>query len=339
MRRRIGTVTCAFILAAAPAGAALANPTTSAPATCSLDCRIVIRYSGHAETFVVPPDVHRVTLTLSAGSGGAGHPDTAHLRPLPTAEGGAGGELDVVFAVVPEQTLSLTIGAQGAAGRDAAAGRTDGPVSFGGGGGSPFLGTGTDGSGGGATIVRRDGHVLAAAGGGGGGGYLSGGAGGVGGAGLSGEAGPSPLGGRGGTPTSPGRGGSMPEGGVPGESGQGPTDTSPAVGVGATSPAGCPGGGGGGGVFGGGSGACNVRTLDYGGGGGGSGTLAHGVAVARRAQHRGDGAVVVVYSAERPVAAVTEHTLSRALPAEVVGIVGAVAVLVALVLRRRRRSQ
>lgn len=101
-------------------------------------------YTGSDQTFVVPPGVYSMNVTLN----GAGGQDVTAT----SLEGGPGGLVSGVLAVNPGDTLTMVVG-----------GRT------GYGGGGAAGGTGA-GSGGGRTAIRRGGVDIVTAGGGGGGG-------------------------------------------------------------------------------------------------------------------------------------------------------------------------
>ena len=103
-------------------------------------------YTGVDQTFVVPPTVTRVTVTLN-GAGG----QTAGSGTTP-GEGGAGGLVAGTLGVSPGEALTIVVG---------------GRLGYGGGGAAGGTGAG---SGGGRSAILRRGVELVTAGGGGGGG-------------------------------------------------------------------------------------------------------------------------------------------------------------------------
>ncbi len=229
---------------------------------------ITFNYTGAMQTWIVPPCVTQITVTVDAGAGGIGGETSNTTQDI----GGLGGEVIGVLPVVSGTTLNIFVGGQGAPGTsgggglggwngggDAQAGYSGPPWAYFGGGG------------GGASDIRIGGVALAnrvvVAGGGGGAGfnyfaccnYDQGGLGGglTGGCGWSGNA--ICTGGS-------GTGGSQVAGGIGGTWGGYCTAPNGTLGIGSTdciSAIGNSGGGGGGGYYGGGAGC-------WSGGGGGS---------------------------------------------------------------------
>ena len=199
-----------------------------------LAAKTTFDYTGAAQTWTVPPDVHSATFTLFGAAGGIASP---------YAFGGLGGKTKATIAVTPGESVGVFVGGRGF------------NTGFNGGGG------GNDsGRGGGATDVRVGGSDIAdrvlVAGGGGAGGTCNGASGGAGGGLIGGDGilngcvGPEAGGGGtqqlGGSATAPAGAGSFGLGGDPDPNESGSS------------------GGGGGGWYGGGAG------LDDGPGGGGS---------------------------------------------------------------------
>lgn len=211
-------------------------------------------YTGNTQTWVVPPCVTSIDVIVAGAEGGGGN-------------GGNGAVITGTFAVVPGQTLQISVGGQG--GCPAAA--------FGGGGSGQNSSVGLYScAGGGYSSISVSpfglNNALVVAGGGGGtGGGDQNGQGGAGGC-ANGGAGATTYGygGGGGTTTSGGAGGGpwtagggYGQSGSFGQGGAGGVD----VGYGYN-----PGGGGGGGYYGGGGGGSdNISLTSYAGGGGGGG--------------------------------------------------------------------
>ncbi|MFE2407515.1 Ig-like domain-containing protein [Kitasatospora sp. NPDC059408] len=264
------------------------------------------------DSFTVPNGVSAVTVDLFGAEGGSA---AGYVLPNPAntgAPGGLGGESRATLAVVPGQTLQITLGAAGVPG-SSRHGEFARPGGYGhgtGGGGAH----GGGGSGGGGSDVRTgafgaDDRVLVAGGGGGagnGGPLLHGGNGG-GPAGEPGGQGGGPDGsgvaGGGGSRTAPGTGSPNSALGGPGTPG-GDYDMWTGLynpgsgGSGGNGARGGNGGGGGGGGYfggGGGSGGGNPGNLYGAGGGGGSSYAAPdatGVALLQGVNHGGGRAVV-----------------------------------------------
>jgi hypothetical protein len=215
--------------------------------------------------FVVPPDVHTITVEVCGAQGGRGgrytNGGTATVGP-----GGLGGHTTVDITVTPNQALTIIVGSAGGI-PTAVGGPESGPGAPGTGGpnaagtgGSGSGGSGGGGGGGGGSAVMSGATALAVGGGGGGAGGAIGGAagdasyaGGVGG-GTTGGTGLAAGANEGGTP---GQGGTQTAGGAAGNTNAGaglgahqgtPNDT----GAGQSPGQRAGGGGGGGGYFGGG---------------------------------------------------------------------------------------
>jgi hypothetical protein len=217
-------------------------------------------FTGTPEHYVVPPGVCRIRIEAAGASGGpAGTAGTPGLGTRVTAS----------FAVVPGDTLVISIGGSGEAADGAVRGR--GGWNGGGNGGHAFAGAGgrpgkAGSGGGGATDVRRDGHdpklrfLVAPGGAGGGGGGIGGlpGTGGGGGGAPNGRDGFAPFGSA--NPATGGRGGTAEAGGG---AGQNAPEADVTAGAGTL---GSGGDGASGGVNGGGGGGGGF----YGGGGGGA---------------------------------------------------------------------
>lgn len=209
-------------------------------------------YTGNTQSWVVPPGVCQVQITIWGAGGGGGGTDS-----YAPGNGGNGGYAQASFNVNPGDNLTIYVGQGGGAGAACASNGPGGTGGWGygnGGNGGNSGGTGCSGSGGGgggASAVLINGSVVLVAGGGGGGGgggnHASGGTGGLGG-GTNGTAG--------------GNGGA---GGIAGGSGNtNGTNGQSFNGDGA-------GAGGGGGGYAGGTGG-SIASCDCGGGGGGGGT-------------------------------------------------------------------
>jgi hypothetical protein len=268
-------------LATAIATAALIAPTVAGAATQTFT-------TPGSASFVVPNDVHSISVEVFGAAGGASGDGKA---------GGLGAEAHAsTVAVTPGETLTVVIGGRGGNGVngtplevcDWGAGGVNG-----GGEAGECDGEGAAaGGGGGASEVRRAATALVLAGGGGGAGANgTGGAGGAGGengvAGTPGAAGGG-GGGGGGTASAGGAGGPGQGGGQAGKVG-----TAHAGGEGGFW-SDASGGGGGGGVFGGGGGG-GSQNFSGGGGGGGSSTGPAGTVFTTGAQS-GNGKVVISYA-------------------------------------------
>jgi hypothetical protein len=121
-------------------------------------------YTGSDQTFVVPPTVYTLQVTLS-GAGGETATDGSNQ-----GDGGAGGYVTGTLPVSPGELLTVVVG---------------GKTGYGGGGAAGAAGAGR---GGGRTAIRRGGVDIVTAGGGGGGGQKTQGGAGGGASGVSGAA-------------------------------------------------------------------------------------------------------------------------------------------------------
>jgi hypothetical protein len=251
--RRLGVVLAAVVLATA--GFAVMVPAGAVEES--------VEFDGRGDyVFEVPQGVCSLFIRLTGASGG----DGVNGAGVGVGTGGGGGNVQATIAVVPGETLDITLGAFGQDGDN----NSVGDETADGGPGGSGVGTGGDGGdatddeaaagggggGGGASIILRGTTIVAVAGGGGGGG------GGTSDVGLGGDGDLAPTNGTNGNP-----GGS---GGVGG--GAGVPDGDDATDVSATGG----GGGGGGGLLGGAAGVGGGT--NGGGGGGGSSFLIAGAA-------------------------------------------------------------
>lgn len=239
------------------------------------------KFTGAAQTFVVPNNVTAIIVTAYGASGGKDGTNDVM--------GGDGGVVKAVLPVTSGETLYVLVGGEGASGYNGLAG--SGGFNGGGAGGAGGYTTSSangGNGGGGASDVRQGGsaltdRVLVAGGGGGAGGAFfhgSNGSGGAGGGKIGGK------GKRGGDPTNGagGFGGTQMHGGKGGAGGRTQGHGHGAHGkrgqLGGGGDGGCckarqltsPGGGGGGGGFYGGGGGGEAAFGDTGGGGGGGGS-------------------------------------------------------------------
>jgi gliding motility-associated-like protein len=244
---------------------------------------VTYNFTGGNQTFVVPPCVTSISLTVAGADGGG-------------AGGGNGAVVTGTIAVTPGQILQISVGGSGSIGA--------GSGGFGGGGTGRGANSGANasGGGGGATSVSVSPFALAnriivAGGGGGMGGGTTDAAGGAGGCGT-GSTGVASFGGggTGGTQSSGGTGGNPWGGGNTGSSGS--------LGLGAAGAIdncnnNSPGGGGGGGYYGGGSGGADCfASAPYGGGGGGGGSsLVPAGGGCNQGTNNGPGYVTITYTA------------------------------------------
>lgn len=240
------------------------------------------KFTGAAQTFVVPNNVTAITITAYGASGGKDGTNEVM--------GGDGGVVKAVLPVTSGETLYVLVGGEGVSGYNGLAG-SGGFNGGGAGGAGGYTNSSANGGngGGGASDVRQGGsaladRVLVAGGGGGAGGaffYGSNGSGGAGGGKIGGK------GKRGGDPTNGagGFGGTQTHGGKGGIGGAPTYDHGHAAHgkrgqLGSGGDGGCckarqltsPGGGGGGGGFYGGGGGGEAAFGDTGGGGGGGGS-------------------------------------------------------------------
>jgi hypothetical protein len=303
------TTTSRFGAAALLAGAVtlvglLAAPAADGAACPAGVCTETFQFSGHVETFTVPPGVTSLTATLDGAAGGEVFQGAG--------DGKKGGETTATVAVQPGEVLSIVVGQRGAPNATPAA--LTGSYGGGGAGGVGQLSgdqLNGGGGGGGTFLFGPGGTPWLIAGGGGGFGAGWGGGEGAGAGTTANTGGPfssdGAEGGRGATESAPGAGGG---GNPPGGAGTGPATGPTALGDGGS---GAPGsdnmpqgaGGGGGGYFGGGGGGALV-TDGGGGGGGGSGfafpgaSEVHGTTGAQT----GDGQLTLTW-VERPLAITT----------------------------------
>jgi hypothetical protein len=253
--RRLGVVLAAVVLATA--GFAVMVPAGAVEESVEFDGR------GDYE-FEVPQGVCSLFIRLTGASGGDGV-DGAGAG---VGTGGGGGNVQATIAVVPGETLDITLGAFG---QDGDNNSVEDQIADGGPGGSG-VGEGGDGGnvtsdsaagggggGGGASIILRGTTIVAVAGGGGGGGGGQ-----TGDAGAGGDGDLDPTDGTNGDPG--GTGGTGGASGVPDGDDAAAIDTTPQNGGG--------GGGGGGGLLGGAEGVGGAP--NGGGGGGGSSFLIAG---------------------------------------------------------------
>lgn len=256
-----------------PIGAASAMPQNAFVSAQGKKHSKTFGFTGSYQYFYVPKRVAKVTITASGGSG-----DTLYCQ-----TGARGGMLKATIPVVPDEKLTIVVGAKSSC---------YGGGAYNGGGAPGYCGGCYSVSGGGgASDIREGGEALqdrvVVAGGGGGGGGYNGGGGGVGGGMRGGD-------GQNGFTSGPkrsrahgGRGGTQDAGGNGGKGGansacSGTNGTNGTLGAGGDggSPdrnSSCPyssegGGGGGGGYYGGGGGgAAAGGAHGYSGGGGGGG--------------------------------------------------------------------
>lgn len=259
---------------------------------------VTFNYTGSAQTWVVPPCVTKVTVTVNGAAGGTGGETSNNSQDI----GGDGGSVVGVLNVTTGTTLNIYVGGQGEDGTPSNGGGTGG---WNGGGFGlqgyypppPWLWFA--GGGGGASDIRVGGTALAnrvvVGGGGGGAGfnyfaccnYDRGGPGG----GLTGQSGWSGnVQGSGGS----GTGGTQAAGGIGGSWGGYCTCSNGTLGIGSNdcvSSTGNSGGGGGGGYYGGGAGC-------WSGGGGGSSYVGGLASVTTNSQgiQAGNGIVIIKYT-------------------------------------------
>jgi hypothetical protein len=258
-------------------------------------------YTGAEQTFVVPDRITAVDVLAIGASGGSTSADAPHA-------GGAGAIVRGSVAVMPGQTLYVSVGQPGTFRYDRAAGSS---FNGGGEGGAPSSAC-PGASGGGATDVRAlsrhdDGSLasrLVVAGGGGGAPVVGGSGGSADAAGTAG--GDDEAGGPGTTATGGSAGVGRGAAGEPGRIGVG--------GAGATGD--CAGGGGGGGVFGGGGGAPGA------GGGGGSSLVPDGGTAALAVRYTAP-QVVLSYRAAPAVVGVDAPPRATTEPGRCSAVVGA----------------
>ncbi len=312
MHGRLTMAATCFGTAVILAATGLPKPAEGGPASVTRE----FTYQGVDESFVVPDDVCEVTITSLGAEGGDGDEQPG------AGEGGLGGEAVGAVAVVPGESLTVTVGGTGsdAAGTVGGAGGFNGGATGGSDNGTGSVGGG--GGGGGMSDVSRGTDVLVAAGGGGGGGgsggiFIGGGGGNGGGGGTDGGTGDTGAtggqaggaGGAGGTGVSNGDDGDAGTAGTGGAGG----DDSP---VPLTATGGEAGGGGGGGVVGGGGGgAAGFAASDSGGGGGGggSGTTPDGTGMTDSVQ-AGNGVVHIAYSPDPSCTAPVEAFVTIGCP-------------------------
>jgi hypothetical protein len=244
------------------------------PAHAQISGALTFNYTGGVQTFVVPPGVTRIRARLFGAQGGV--------------LGGLGGEVEASnITVTPGETLTITVGGQGADN----GGATGGAGGFGGGGnggnGDSGFDSGAAGGGGMSAIYAGGTPLIVAGGGGGGGGTLGSAHAGGNGGGNLGQAGFGVIeGGGGGASNGPGgTGAGTGSNGGAGSGGDGGSDTG-IMGSG--------GGGGGGGYFGGGGGS-EIGGDPGGGGGGGASYVMPGATVVINNQgvRPGNGQVVI----------------------------------------------
>jgi hypothetical protein len=310
------------VLSLAAAGMVLAPAADSAqpstPSCVNVACTASFAFTGAEQDWTVPTDVSEITVTVAAGSGGAGT----------QASGGAGGEVTATVPVTAGHSLALVVGQAGADKAFRDAGLAD--PAYGGGGVGGWFDMSMDmpnsfeqnGSGGGGSFawdVSGNPVLLIAAGGGGGGSWAGagGGAGGAGTDGANGAAPPSCAGGFGfgATTSHAGAGSSDNDTGYPsdylGFPGSGPATSPTAFGDGGSGNDRAAGGGGGGGVYGGGGGGgTGVPTMcSYdASGGGGSGYLGPQATAVSTQANVGDGSIQISYRLD--VATSTTLTIS-----------------------------
>ena len=230
---------------------------------------ITFDYTGAAQSWTVPADVHQATFDVFGAQGG---------NQGPLFDGAHGGRAIGTVAVTPGEVVTIMVGGRGVDASSVSCGLDDGEGGFNGGGDGGNVGTGCSGpGGGGASDVRRGGSALAdrvvVAGGGGGaaGDFSCSDAGG--GGGLTGQ--PSSC-----DPSSGGNQDGTTGSGLLGQGSDG------AVGIGTDS-----GGGGGGGFYGGAGGLAAY------GGGGGSGFGPAGFAIFETGVRPGDGVITISFGA------------------------------------------
>jgi hypothetical protein len=301
---RVGRAGLSVAAAVAVLGSWLigAPPAAAAPPPASIcvggACTVGFALTGSPQTWTVPTDITRITVTVAGGSGGAAAGSTGGTP-------GVGGQVTATIVVSPGEVLSIVVGARGG---DGVANSVPASGGYGGGGAAgantaPVSNPGGGGGGGSFVFNVSNPMLLVAAGGGGGaGGGSAEGNGGTGGAGGDAVT-PStfsPRTGGGATTSGPG---TAPPDVAPGNPGTGPATSDTAFGVGGAGaddtvfgfPGQASAGGGGGGYYGGAGGSSDPIGIIPGGGGGGSGFITAATSVTT-STHTGDGTVSISYS-------------------------------------------
>ena len=141
----------------------------------SLNTSLVKSFTAPGDgSFVVPPEITELVITVAGGGGGGGGNDAGTAG----ANGQNGSRVEGTITVIPGDVITFSVGTGGnpaASSGSSAPGGAGGSSTLGYGGGSgsaagPGGSSGGGGGGGAASVVKKNGAVIAVAGGGGGGG-------------------------------------------------------------------------------------------------------------------------------------------------------------------------